>query len=81
MNHYVAKTFKEYDQSFFDPILLMRVGEKDSKQAQDVGGTTSLFNASILGSWQIEYLGLLGDEANNKIEDIILELFIAFRWN
>lgn len=67
------------DQSRIPSCLLARVSERDSQREPDVVGLSALLNASPLGdSWTVELQGAM-PPTGAKVEDVHLELHLAYR--
>ena len=80
IRHYLTKKVVSIDQSFIEPVVLGRVTERDILKIPDVVGMTSLYNGSPLGMWQTRVLGALPDKSHEKIQDIQIDLHLAYRW-
>ena len=80
IRHYLTKKSVNLDQNFVEPVILGRVAERNILKIPDVVGMTSLYNGSPLGIWQTKVLGSLPDKSFEKIQDIQIDLHLAYRW-
>ncbi len=68
------------DQSEFSPCVLGRVAQRNSYRNADVIGSSSLFNISPLGDWEISILDQISLKRIDKIKDIIIEFHLSYHW-
>ncbi|MDO1444613.1 hypothetical protein Q0590_00040 [Rhodocytophaga aerolata] len=80
IRHFLTGQTTTLDQSHLDPCIIGRVVERESFKIPDVVGLTSLYNASPLGKWEIKALGSMPNKSYEKIDDIQVDLHLAFRW-
>lgn len=79
--HFLTGKSAELSQAFVEPCFFGRVFERHLNKAPDIIGITSLYNVSPLGKWKINVLGAIPSQNSEKLEDIIIDFQLAFRWN
>lgn len=78
-SHHASGAIEKLDQTSIRPVICSRVGKYDSVRDPDVNGTSTLLNASPLGTWQIENLGATPKaNSHSALDDIIIHFITVY---
>lgn len=78
--HNSGETVEDFDQTNVPPCKLGRVSDRNTQREPDIVGMSALFNASPIGSWNVQILRSIPiTKSYAEITDIHLDLHLAFR--